>query len=100
MDSNPALDRLSQRRALAEKISKLLQRRVGIAQSHFEQRVRDAYETTIKDLQSRPTTPWQIWADGARYAVDFAQRSVLFWDTLRQRGNDFVERTHAGLPPV
>ena len=92
MDSNPALARLSQRRALAEKVSKLLQRRVGIAQQHFEDRVREAYETNIKELQAQPTTPWQIWTDGARYAVDFAQRSVLLWDTLRQRGNEYVER--------
>ena len=32
--------------------------------------------------------------------MDFAQRSILFWDTLRQRGNNFVERTRQGLPPV
>ena len=29
--------------------------------------------------------------DLAGYGVDFGQRSVLFWDTLRQRGNNFVE---------
>ena len=29
-----------------------------------------------------------------------AQRSILFWDTLRQRGNNFVEHTRQGLPPV
>ncbi len=45
-------------------------------------------------------SPWDIWTGGARYAVDFAQRSVLFWDTLRQRGNNFVERARQGLPPV
>ncbi len=35
-----------------------------------------------------------------RYAQDVAQRQVLFWDTLRQRGDQFVERTAQGLPPV
>ncbi|CAB3751590.1 DUF3141 domain-containing protein [Paraburkholderia solisilvae] len=35
-----------------------------------------------------------------RYAIDFAQRSVLFWDTLRQRGNQFVDQTAQGLKPV
>jgi poly(3-hydroxyalkanoate) synthetase len=91
---------LSERRALAEKITKLLQRRVGIAQANFEKRLRDAYEANVKELQAKPMTPWQIWADGSRYAFDFAQRSVLLWDTLRQRGNAFIERTKAGLPPV
>jgi hypothetical protein len=27
-----------------------------------------------------------LWASAAGYAVDSAQRSALFWDTLRQRG--------------
>ena len=51
-------------------------------------------------LTAKPISPWDIWTQGAQYAVDFAQRSVLFWDTLRQRGNNFVERTRQGLPPV
>jgi pimeloyl-ACP methyl ester carboxylesterase len=29
-----------------------------------------------------------------------AERSVLFWDTLRQRGNNFIEHERAGKPPV
>ena len=92
--------RWSERQALAEKVNKLLQRRVGIAQENLQRRVRDAYDANIRELQSKPMTPWQIWSDGNRYAVDFAQRSVLLWDTLRQRGNTFIERAKAGLPPV
>ena len=34
------------------------------------------------------------------YAVDATQRSILFWDTLRQRGNNFVENAAEGLKPV
>ena len=34
------------------------------------------------------------------YAVDATQRSILFWDTLRQRGNNFIENTAQGLKPV
>jgi len=96
----PPTTRLSERQALAEKVNKLLQRRVGIAQENFQRRVRDSYEANIRELQSKPMTPWQIWSNGNRYAVDFAQRSVLLWDTLRQRGNTFIERARAGLPPV
>jgi hypothetical protein len=44
--------------------------------------------------------PWQVATSGAQYAVDFAQRSILFWDTLRQRGNNFLEHERKGLPPV
>jgi pimeloyl-ACP methyl ester carboxylesterase len=38
-----------------------------------------------------------MWAD---YGTDLAQRSVLFWDTLRQRGNVALEHELAGKPPV
>jgi hypothetical protein len=37
------------------------------------------------------------WFD---YALDASQRSVLFWDTLRQRGNAFLEHTRAGKPAL
>jgi pimeloyl-ACP methyl ester carboxylesterase len=43
-----------------------------------------------------PSDPQQWW----RYSLDLAQRSILFWDTLRQRGNNFLEHERAGKPPV
>lgn len=39
----------------------------------------------------------RAWWD---YSVDVTQRSILFWDVLRRRGNDFLEHRKAGLPPV
>jgi pimeloyl-ACP methyl ester carboxylesterase len=41
--------------------------------------------------------PWLAWP---AYAVDYFQRGVLFWDTLRQRGNNFLEHERAGKPPL
>jgi len=41
--------------------------------------------------------PWQAWAS---YATDFAQRSVLFWDVLRERGNNYIEHIKEGSPPL
>ena len=32
--------------------------------------------------------------------MDAAQRAVLFWDTMRQAGNAFVEHEEEGCPPV
>ena len=32
--------------------------------------------------------PWQPYLD---YATDFWQRGVLFWDVMRQRGNQYLE---------
>lgn len=37
---------------------------------------------------------------GADYALDALERSVLFADTLRQRGNIYVEHLNAGGPPL
>lgn len=34
------------------------------------------------------------------YLVDAAQRQILFWDTMRRRGNNYVEHRQAGKPPV
>lgn len=38
--------------------------------------------------------------DLADYQQDVLQRSVLFWDTLRQRANAMLEHELAGLPPL
>jgi pimeloyl-ACP methyl ester carboxylesterase len=72
------------------------------------QRALDQYNTRIKESQEQyvaavthcPTTPWELWQAWSRYAVDFAERSVLFWETLRKRGNKFLEHQRAGKPPV
>lgn len=34
------------------------------------------------------------------YLVDAAQRSILFWDVLRERGNVYLEHLSQGQPPV
>jgi len=41
-----------------------------------------------------------VWSDAAEYAVDFAQRTILFWDVLRQRGNQYNERQKQAAPNV
>ncbi|MBF0413113.1 MAG: DUF3141 domain-containing protein [Desulfamplus sp.] len=38
--------------------------------------------------------------DGYDYLVDSAQRSVLFWDVIRKRGNGYFEHLYQGQPPV
>src|SRR5213596_1825291 len=42
-------------------------------------------------------TPWQAAWD---YWVDAAQRTVLFCDVMRKRGNMFLEHEAKGKPPV
>ncbi len=38
--------------------------------------------------------------DLVEYQRDFWERSILFWDTLRQRADDMLEHERAGLPPL
>lgn len=46
------------------------------------------------------SNPWTVARDAMEYSVDAVQRQVLFWDTLRQRGNVYNEHQAAGCPPV
>ena len=41
-----------------------------------------------------------VVSDLIEYAVDAAQRNVLYWDTLRQRGNEYLQHEMAGKPPL
>jgi pimeloyl-ACP methyl ester carboxylesterase len=97
--SNPG-KQLSQSHEISEKVAQLLQTRTKVALERYSQRTKQAYEGEAAELTADPTLPWQMWANGAQYAVDVAQRSVLFWDTLRRRGNNFLEHERKGLPPV
>jgi len=85
---------------ISEKVSRLFQKRVKLAQERFNERVQAAYKEQIAGLLAKPASPWEIWTNWMEYSTDFFQRSVLFWDTLRQRGNNFVEHERAGKPPV
>jgi len=91
---------LERSHTLSSKVTQLFQRRAQLAQTRYAERVQKALAEQIANATQRPSSPWEWWTDWYRYSVDFAQRSVLFWDTLRQRGNQFVEREQAGLPPV
>ena len=46
---------------------------------------------------SRPHRPLM---DAWQYQIDFWQRSVLFLDALRERGNNMLAHEGAGLPPL
>jgi len=54
----------------------------------------------IRDESIRSMSPLDLWRDASAYWLDFTQRSVLFWDTLRQRGNNWIEHEKAGKPPL
>ena len=55
---------------------------------------------THRPLRTRPSRRSRRCGSGRNYSVDFVQRSVLFWDTMRLRGNQWLEHEAAGKPPV
>lgn len=91
---------LSRSYDIATKVTQVLQKRTLTARNRFTRRVQKAYTTELADLVSKPMSPWEALNEWSRYSIDFAQRSVLFWDTLRQRGNQYLEHERLGLPPV
>jgi pimeloyl-ACP methyl ester carboxylesterase len=83
----------------SQNIAKLLTRRARIAWDRYGARL----EKATKTAPSSPAAfgdPSVLWAEWAQYAVDSAQRSILFLDALRQRGNGYHEHEAAGCPPL
>jgi pimeloyl-ACP methyl ester carboxylesterase len=84
---------------LSRAVSHVLERRVREAREHYLERVRRAW----RDAQAAarmPLTPLEAYRQWHGYSVDFVQRSLLFWDTLRERGNNWLAHEAAGKPPV
>lgn len=55
---------------------------------------------TIAPKEAMPFSPFDLMSNAWEYAVDAFQRQVLFWDLLRQRGNNYLEHERQELPPV
>ena len=86
---------------IATKVALLFRKRAEVAQAQFNGRMaRAAGDNGTAELFTNPAAAMKLQADWPGYAVDAAQRSILFWDTLRQRGNNFLEHMQKGLPPV
>ncbi|HSQ09773.1 MAG TPA: DUF3141 domain-containing protein [Burkholderiaceae bacterium] len=97
---NTPARQLSHSHDVAAKVTQVVQSRTTLARERFTERVKGACEQQVAAVMENPLSAWEIWTSGAQYAVDFAQRSILMLDTLRQRGNNFVEHERQGLPPV
>ena len=90
---------LARSQDVAAKAAKVLNKRVQTTQEKFTQRVNEAKSNYAIDPFSAAAAAMNP-ASWYSYAVDATQRSILFWDTLWQRGNNFVEHTAQGLKPV
>ena len=95
---NQTIDRSLQ---ISRNVGSTYQRRLRDAAEAYSNRVRKAtarhVEQSSADAPMSPQQWAQAWAD---YAVDFAQRAILFADTIRRRGNEWIANEEAGKPPV
>jgi pimeloyl-ACP methyl ester carboxylesterase len=85
---------------ISTKVAQLYGKRTTLARDRFSERLGKAYSECASDLAAKPIAPMDAWTQWTQYATDVAQRSVLFLDALRERGNNFIEHNREGLPPV
>jgi pimeloyl-ACP methyl ester carboxylesterase len=90
---------LARAQRISTAASVLYTRRVREASEAYRARVQSAY-AEFGEAASQPATPMDLWRDWTAYVTDAAQRATLFWDTLRQRGNQWLAHERAGKPPV
>ncbi len=83
---------------LMSRVGRLYSKRLLDAETQFVTRF--PRREAGKMMSSLPATPWDTWQAWSCYGTDMAQRSILFWDTVRRRGNQFLEHERAGKPPV
>ena len=82
---------------LMGKIGRLYTERTIQAQKAFMEHVQKAAVDPKLAVGVPPENPWQSWTS---YVTDAAQRSVIFWDILRERGNNYIEHKKEGTPPL
>lgn len=91
--------RLTELSRIQTKFTEVYQERCTSALERYLEAVKAANES-LQDESFRSTSPLELWRDVSSYWLDFTQRSILFWDTLRQRGNNWIEHEKAGKPPL
>ena len=85
-------NKLSRSVDISERITRALKHRLQVATERFRDRTKQAAQAMQPAAAAGPAWP--------QYVVDCAQRAVIFWDTLRQRGNNYLEHVQQGQPPV
>ena len=85
-------EKLSRSADISERITRVLQKRLQTATERFGERTQKAVQGIQPAAAALPAWP--------QYAIDCAQRAVILWDTLRQRGNNYLEHVQQGQPPV
>src|SRR5215207_7323761 len=85
--------------AIQARITNVSGERCLAAMQRFAEAAKSAGDACV-DRPTGAATPFDLWRDASSYWLDFGQRSILFWDTLRERGNKWIEHEKAGNPPL
>ncbi|HWO08125.1 MAG TPA: DUF3141 domain-containing protein, partial [Polyangiaceae bacterium] len=93
-------DQLMRTSSSHARVTKVFQHRARHAAEVYSERIKKVLAPQGSEPSVRPLWPWEVAALWQEYTIDFWQRSVLFWDAMRQRGKQFVEHELAGKPPV
>ena len=97
-DLNQSIDRSL---TISRDVAAVLDRRAREAWAKYAARIREAWADWAESgSPAQGVGPQRVWHDLLAYNVDFAQRSLLFLDALRQRGNNWIAHEAAGKPPV
>jgi pimeloyl-ACP methyl ester carboxylesterase len=92
---------LARSQDISTKVSLVFRKRAEVAQRNLSDALRKAYEESgVGHVKADPQSATHAWTDWVSYTVDAAQRSVLFLDTLRQRGNNYLQHVAEGQPPL
>ena len=87
---NQLTEQLAQGTKLQRKIGEVFRKRVDGARERYNARLKEAFGAHVAPLASSPANMAALGASGNDYLTDVAQRAIIFWDTLRQRGNQFT----------
>jgi len=90
---------LARSHEIGTKIGLIYQKRTKTALEQFSQRVTEALGGKGGERSAALAAAFDP-ASGLRYVVDSMQRSILFWNTLCQRGDNFIDRAAKGSEPV
>ncbi len=82
---------------LMGKIGRLFATRAIEAQKNYMNHLQNVSLDEKRSVQAAPDNLWEAWTS---YVTDSAQRSVLFWDIIRERGNNYIEHKKEGTPPL
>jgi pimeloyl-ACP methyl ester carboxylesterase len=92
--------RLEAAAGVNQKVATLFRKRFEGARERYQDRLREAFGEHVVPVVGAPGQAAGLAGSWPDYMTDVVQRSVLFWDTLRQRGNQFIAHQRAGLPPL